>query len=134
MPVAETISAWASLLDPAGVYPAEALRKAWSEVLFYDEHTWGAAPSVSQPDRSVVTTQFEFKQAHAVRAHWAAKDVLQHAMTRLGYYINVDHPVFLVFNPDFRPRSDLVETEVDANQQIFDLATGQPVPVDVVVE
>ena len=134
LPVAETISAWASLLDPAGGYPAEALRKAWSEVLFYDEHTWGAAPSVSQPDRSVVTTQFEFKQAHAVRAHWAAKDVLQHAMTRLGYYINVDHPVFLAFNPDFRPRTDLVETELDANQQIFDLATGQPVPVDVVVE
>lgn len=134
LPFAETISAWGSLLDPAAAFPAEDLRKAWREVLFYDEHTWGAHNSITQPDRSSVASQFDFKKAHAMRGHWAANDLLVRALGRLAFHVTADKPALLIFNPDFRPRSDAVEAELDADQQIFDAATRQPAPVDVVLE
>ncbi len=134
LPLAETLFAWASLLDSRLLYPAPALRSAWNEVLFYDEHTWGAHNSISQPDRSFVTSQFEFKKAHAERGHWAANDLLIHAMNRMAQFITVEKPVLLVFNPGLNTRSDIVEAEYEPNRSLVDVETGRVIPTDVVSE
>jgi hypothetical protein len=133
LPLAETLSAWASLLDAKLTYPSEALREAWREVLFYDEHTWGAHNSISQPDREFVKSQFEFKQAHAMRGHWAAKDLLTHACSRLTQHITTDsRSVLFVFNPSLHTRNDLVEAELDSNQEVVESSSGKAVRREVV--
>lgn len=134
LPLTEMIASWASLFDPSATYPAAELRDAWKELFFYDEHTWGAHNSMTQPDRKFVRDLFDFKQAHAVRARNDATDLLTHAMNRLVQNISVDGPTLFVFNPDFRPRSGLVEIETEPRRQIVDIATGRPVPMDVVLE
>jgi alpha-mannosidase len=134
LPLTEMIAGWASLFDPAITYPAAELRDVWKDLLFYDEHTWGAHNSITQPDRQFVHDGFDFKQAHAVRAHQAASNLLTRAMNRLVQYISVDGPTLFVFNPDLRPRTGIVEVEFEPQRQIVDLSTGQPVPMDVVLD
>lgn len=134
LPLTEMIAAWASLFDQAIPYPAAELREAWKDLLFYDEHTWGAHNSMSQPDRKFVQDLFYFKQAHAVRAHDSATSLVTHAMNRLVQHISVNGPTLFVFNPDPRPRSDIVELEFEPKRRLVDLATGRPVPMDVVFD
>lgn len=59
----------AALARGAGkAWPGEALRDAWDEVLFYDEHTWGAWCSISAPESDQTLRQWEWKAACARRA------------------------------------------------------------------
>lgn len=51
-----------------GSYPASAFSDAWSNVLLYSEHTWGAWCSVSDPENKLTLDQWEFKRAYAVDA------------------------------------------------------------------
>lgn len=54
---------WAMLAPEA--YPAEAFREAWRQVILFDEHTWGAAESVSHPDSENSRAQWAWKEALA---------------------------------------------------------------------
>ncbi len=45
---------------------------AWTDLIMYDEHTWGAYNSISEPDSDFVKTQDDFKQEYAKRG---AKEV-----------------------------------------------------------
>jgi alpha-mannosidase len=134
MPTAEMMASWASLLSPDLAYPAAAFREGWEQMLFYDEHTWGANDSITQPGERFVTGQFAFKRAHAERASRIAHHLLTLSLARIVQRIPVDRPLIMVFNPDVVRRTDVVDAELDANQQIYDLATGRPVPTDVVAE
>jgi len=42
---------------------------AWTDLLMYDEHTWGSSYSVREPDREIVKIQDDFKQEYARRGH-----------------------------------------------------------------
>ena len=64
---AETL--WA-ISDPGRyVRQVDLFDSAWSDLLMYDEHTWGASKSISQPDLETVIVQDAFKQAYARRGH-----------------------------------------------------------------
>lgn len=134
LPLTEMMSGWATLLDPYMNYPAAELHDAWKDVLFYDEHSWGAHNSMTQPDMKFVHDQFAIKEGHAVRAHAAATNLLTRAMNHVAQYIPVQGPTLLVFNPDLRPRSDVVETEFDSKRELVDAATGKPAALDVVFD
>ena len=56
-----------SLRAPAK-FPAADADEAWRQALLWHEHTWGAADSVSQPDRADVVGQWDYKRAFAVEA------------------------------------------------------------------
>jgi hypothetical protein len=130
LPAVETASAVASLFQPAEVYPAVEFRDAWKNLLFYDEHTWGAHNSVSQPDRRFVIDQWEFKRAYAMRAHWATRDLMYRSFYRLVQNISLTGPTFFVFNPDLWERSGTVDLELDPGRHLVDLATGAEAPVE----
>jgi hypothetical protein len=132
LPAAEMASALASALEAALAYPAEEFREAWKNLLFYDEHTWGAHNSISQPERPGVKEQWEFKRAYAWRAHWAARNLLLHSLSRLVQHISLEGPTLLVFNPDLWPRSDVVEIDLDSAREVVDLAAGKAVTVEEV--
>ena len=51
-----------AILDPAA-YPPEADYRAWRGVHLFDEHTWGAWNSISDPDSPDVRAQWEYKRA-----------------------------------------------------------------------
>ena len=133
LPVAETAAALATVFDPRNRYPAEDFRGAWRNVMFYDEHTWGAHNSVSQPDREFVQRQWEIKESYATRANLDARNLLARGFNRLCQQIAVEGDTVLAFNWQNWPRTAPLEVEIDQSRYLVDLSTGKPVPLDVVV-
>lgn len=77
---AETLFA---LLKPQA-YPQEQFRQAWRNVILYDEHTWGAHNSISQPDEPFVKSQWEIKRQFAVDADVQSKALVADAAKSRG--------------------------------------------------
>ncbi len=49
-----------------GRYPAERFDQAWTNLIMYDEHTWGAWNSISEPEAPFVKQQAAYKQKFAL--------------------------------------------------------------------
>ena len=98
---AETLCA---MLNPAK-YPTEPFHDAWRNVMLYDEHTWGAYNSVSEPDAPFVKQQWAIKQAFALDAEKQAGGLLRQIVDSRGAPVAdaVD-----AFNTSSWPRTDLV--------------------------
>jgi hypothetical protein len=77
---AETLFA---MLNPKA-YPAEAFYQAWRNVILYDEHTWGAYNSISQPDEPFVKSQWAIKQAFALDADQQSRQLIEAANASRG--------------------------------------------------
>ena len=101
----QTETLWA-MLDPAG-YPAEQFQDAWRNVILYDEHTWGAHCSISQPESDFTKAQWKIKQAFALNADLQSRNLLNNALaghrTAEKQVAAVD-----VFNTSSWTRTDLV--------------------------
>ncbi|MGL6196964.1 MAG: hypothetical protein ACRC2T_19300, partial [Thermoguttaceae bacterium] len=52
----------------------------WTDIIMYDEHTWGAHNSISAPDSDFVTQQDEYKQNYAKRGFSGAKELEENAL------------------------------------------------------
>jgi alpha-mannosidase len=110
---AETL--WA-ILDPE-TYPSQEFRSAWRDVLLYNEHTWGAHCSISQPDSPFTLSQWSIKQAFAVEADRKSRGLLDRALGRDNEQGSEDgKPIDAVdvFNTCSWPRDDMVVLDVDA--------------------
>lgn len=77
---AETVFA---LFQPKS-FPAEAFYQAWRNVVLYDEHTWGAHNSISEPDHPFVKSQWAIKQAFALDADQQSRKLLDAANQARG--------------------------------------------------
>jgi alpha-mannosidase len=100
---AETLYA---LLAP-DQYPADAFYDAWRNVILYDEHTWGAWNSISEPDAPFVKDQWKIKQAFALDGHQQASDLLNAALKLRGSAAG-DAAAIEVVNTTVWPRTDWV--------------------------
>jgi len=134
LPAAETAAALATIFEPRNRYPAEDFRGAWRNVMFYDEHTWGAHSSIAQPGRQFVERQWEIKDSYATRANLDARNLLARGCNRLAQQIAVDGSSILAFNWQNRPRTAPLEVELNSGDQLVDLADNKPVPMDVYFE
>ena len=85
--LAQAQTLWA-LRSPAA-FPADQVAEGWRNVLLWHEHTWGAADSISQPDRPDVVAQWEYKRAFAVRADEISRAALDAASPRTGDSLDV---------------------------------------------
>ena len=103
---------WA-MLNPAK-YPAEDFYKAWREVILYDEHTWGAHCSISQPESDFTKAQWKIKQAFALEADAQSHKLLN---TALAGHRSKSKKVSAidVFNTCSWPRTDLVVLAKERN-------------------
>ena len=138
----ETAQRWFALAatstkPTAEAFPREALRDAWDEVLFYDEHTWGAWCSISAPESEQTRKQWEYKAAFAQRA--AAKaEALQRrgliaAWRAVGSAGGAPQGAVVVFNQHSWPRDMvvLVRGAVSGNALVRD-PSGKAVPAQAV--
>lgn len=71
--------------------------EAWRKVIFFDEHTWGAWNSVSEPDSESVRSQWEFKRQFALDADRMSRELLDR-FTRLDA-ADIEKGCFPVYNP-----------------------------------
>jgi len=74
---AETL--WA-ILSPGG-RPAAKFAEAWRQVVLFDEHTWGAHDSVTDPDGENARFQWDYKKSIAAEADRLSRRLLDEART-----------------------------------------------------
>jgi alpha-mannosidase len=116
--------ALAAIIAPAKYDPA-AFYNAWKNVLLWDEHTWGAHNSISDPDSSFAVKQWEIKQRFAM-------DGARGSATLRNAIVNapLSSTAVEVINTNSWERSDLV-TLPHAQSAIGDVVTdeaGKSVP------
>lgn len=99
-----------SLLKPAG-YPADRFQEAWRNVLLYDEHTWGAHNSISQPDEPFVLSQWAIKQAFAVDGYKQARHLMDPVLEPIQAPQSEPVTTILVLNTSSWPRTELIEIQ-----------------------
>ena len=121
---AETL--W-SLWSPQS-YPIDRFRDAWRNVILYDEHTWGAHNSVTEPDSDFVAAQWKIKRGFAVDADKESRALVDDAVQ--GIRSN-DGPMaaVMVFNTCSFTRSQLVTLSANtprAGDRVE--RDGKPVP------
>jgi len=87
-------------------YPADKFYQAWHNVILYDEHTWGAHNSISEPDKDFVKAQWKIKAQFALDAEKESKELLKAAVGEDAAPRNVN--AVDVFNTLSWTRTDLV--------------------------
>lgn len=65
---AETLWSLANLLGNKSAYPVSKFDADWERIYLYDEHTWGAAGSISDPDSPTTKAEWDVKKQYAFTA------------------------------------------------------------------
>jgi len=122
---AETL--W-TLRDP-GAFPTDAFDAAWRNVVLFDEHTWGAWNSISEPEGAFTRQQWETKRRFALDARRQSSALLAAAVADLAP-AGESADRFAVFNTSSWPRSGVVTLPARWNRpgnRVTD-RDGTPVP------
>jgi alpha-mannosidase len=120
-------SLWA-LLRPEE-YPADDFWNAWRDVILYDEHTWGAWNSISDPESEFALGQWSRKQAFALDGEQQSRQLLARALENIQSKADVTDAV-QIHNTSSWSRTDLVLLPADwklPGDKVVD-ADGAPVP------
>jgi len=120
---AEMLHSLASVLTGAD-YPKTNFDNVWHNILLYDEHTWGAAGSISHPKAEQTVKQWEVKSAYARDADAESRALLASGMNNLTAM--VPPADLVVFNPLAWSRKELVKTETTGAVQ--DIETKKSFP------
>ena len=128
---AEEFSTISGLINPGSRPSPEVLKRLWNNMVLYDEHTWGADRSVSDPASQETSNQLAIKEAFATDAKRDVDMVLRRSLANLADSIYDPRGTLLVFNPLSWQRSSLVECDVDKGRELIDLTTQQPVSYEV---
>ncbi len=132
---AETLAAWAWSLGLLPEYPAEKINQAYSNVLLFDEHTWGASTSISRPEHEFTLKQWQVKSAFATDGASQTASLWHKASAVLAS--GIKSPAgdsIIVMNPLSWVRTDVARVELPqrlakANGlRVTDQATGKAVP------
>jgi len=124
-----------------GSFPVSLYDQAWKNILLWDEHTWGAHNSITDPDIPFVTDQWKYKQHYALRADSllnAIEDRFTPANTKLTDRFDVfntlswqaDDVVYLYADD---ASGVIAVTEEDGNPLIFQHLTDGRIAVRISV-
>jgi len=106
---AEKLAAAASLIETGAAVPAAEIRDGYAQTMLFDEHTWGAHNSISEPDSELARGQWAYKSSFAYTAREIAATVRDRSLSVLTRHITTDAGWSLVvFNPLSWPRTDVV--------------------------
>jgi alpha-mannosidase len=126
---AEMVHSLAAVLrgDP---YPKWAFDELWRNILLYNEHTWGAAGSISEPKSEQSVKQWEVKSSFAQKADAASRELLDGGMVKLAGLVPATDLV--VFNSLAWSRTDVVTTAYP--DTLEDVKTKRQVPCQALPE
>jgi len=129
---AEKFASIASLVSDYP-YPAEKVRKAYDNMLLYDEHTWGMAYQYGE----LQDWDFSDKSHCAYKASGLTKSVWNSSLSKITDEIEVKEEGrhIVVFNSLSRERTDLVRVprfELEEPFDLIDEETGKKVPYQIV--
>ncbi len=109
-------------------YPSEEFLSAWENAVLYDEHTWGAHNSISEPDSPFVKEQWAIKQSFALNANKMKEELLNRFINNFQPNKS-DVTQLVVFNPAPITQTQIVTVPADwkrkGNRILRD---GNPVP------
>ncbi|MBN2064126.1 MAG: hypothetical protein JW745_04930, partial [Sedimentisphaerales bacterium] len=99
---------------------------AWEKVIMYDEHTWGAWNSISNPDSEFARTQAEYKSRFAQDGARMANNILEQILTPA----TDNTKTFAVYNTTSWSRSELVTLTPEQSKagDIVSDENNKPVP------
>ncbi len=107
--------------NPRAVYDA------WRQILLYDEHTWGAYNSISEPEAEFVAQQWKIKQDFALKGEKQSRRLLQNALSEPEKgFSRID--AVLVINTCSWPRTDLAMIMVPEGDYTIEDSAGKAVP------
>ncbi len=109
---AEKCLALAQYIQPGDAYPAQAINAAWRNSLLYDEHTWGAYCSISQPDSAFTRQQWKIKAQFAHDASRQANSLLGQGVSALSSLVKTSARSLVVINSASWPRTDVVDVKL----------------------
>lgn len=109
---------WAIRNKPG--YPAAAFDDTWKNLLLYNEHTWGAYNSTSDPDNEKVKSEWLVKQGYVLHAKQQTDELLRQATLPAGGSSNA----ITVYNTLSWARTDVVYVSADLSKA-GDLVTGE---------
>ncbi len=115
-----------SLLKPGGDF-VDDFNKAWNNILMYDEHTWGAWSSISDPYGDFTVQQDKYKQRFA---HDARDQTIKLMDDIISGYVKPGSGVVDIYNTTSWMRGDLVFLSAEQSEG-GDLVVdekGDPVP------
>lgn len=87
-------------------YPENGFYQAWRDVMLWDEHTWGADKSITNPDNPGVLGQWKVKQRFVLEADSLSKKLLSDAAGVSG--VPSIGSAFDVWNTSSFSRSDMI--------------------------
>ncbi|MGD0782877.1 MAG: glycoside hydrolase family 38 C-terminal domain-containing protein, partial [Candidatus Aminicenantales bacterium] len=137
---AEAWAVAAGLTDKDFVFPRDEIREAYKQNILYDEHTWGAWNSISDPESEFVRGQWGIKAGYAYSAREIAKTVRSRALAAIVRRIPTGEGYSLaVFNPLSWSRVDMVRTPLPpalvdkpGKFKLIEKTTGAEVPYQLV--
>ncbi|MGF6928562.1 alpha-mannosidase [Chitinophaga sp. W2I13] len=89
-------------------YPADSFRNTWTDLIMFNEHTWGAFNSVSDPKDPKAVAQWQFKQRFALNARGRSEALLHSSTNGNGYTGNTITSAVDVYNTLGHSRTALV--------------------------
>ncbi len=128
---AEKFSTISSLVNPRIQPETEGLKRMWHSMVLYDEHTWGADRSVTDPRSEEAVGQLATKERFAGDANQLRDYLLRRALSGIADYIHDPQQTLVVFNPLNWQRTNLVEIDLDKGRELVDLASNRVVPYQV---
>jgi alpha-mannosidase len=111
-----------------GAYPAADFRAAWTNVLLFNEHTWGAYNSIVSPDGDLAKTQWEWKRMRAVEAVREAGELL----ASIAGPADASNSVTVVNTNSFAVKSPAIIKA--AGPAALETAAGKPIPAQALAD
>ena len=103
----------------------------WTNMVLMDEHTWDSDNSVSDPTSMEAVDQLAFKEQYAVNAGAQVDFVARRSMANLADAIPSGPGSLVIFNSLNWTRSGPVFVDLGKDQEIVDVLTSQPVPIEI---
>ncbi len=117
---AEQYLAFARRIQPQTPYPVGDLYRAWRNCLLYDEHTWGAYCSISQPDSDFSKQQWQIKAQFALDATQQASSLVQQGASALASLVKTDGRSLVILNSASWPRTDVTRVQLPEGIDVED--------------
>lgn len=131
-PSAEKLATLTSLVNPNLAADKVDLDRMWTHMVLFDEHTWTASNSITDPTSLEVVKQLEVKDSHAVDAKALADSLTRNSTASLAESIYTGKGSLIVFNTLDWKRSGSVSIDLIKGDELVDQATGQAVSVEEV--